>query len=175
MRSARTLTCLLAATLVTAGVAEAPGRLAAQEVKLPFSLELTPVLEPLKAGQELRLTVTLTNKSEKSITFARSPGPSPRDESFRYEILVKDAQGDLAPPSAYVRSLEGKQIQTSFSNIALTIQPGESASETINVAKYFDLGEPGMYTILVSRGLEHWQKLGEGRATCNTISVNVVP
>jgi len=45
-----------------------------------FSLNVSAPKEPLKAGTEIRLLVTVTNTSNRTISFITSPGSIPRME-----------------------------------------------------------------------------------------------
>jgi hypothetical protein len=90
-----------------------------------FSLTIAAPVDPLKSGAELRLLVKVTNTSDRTIGFIRSPGLLP-DEGFRYEIEVRNAQGELAPPSAYVQDLKNKTTTTFESRVARWLKPGES-------------------------------------------------
>ncbi|HEY2119465.1 MAG TPA: hypothetical protein VGH37_09800 [Candidatus Acidoferrum sp.] len=44
-----------------------------------FSLTIAPLSETLKAGTQLRLEVTVTNRSDRTIGFIRSPGMLPEE------------------------------------------------------------------------------------------------
>jgi len=137
-----------------------------------FSLTIATPKEPLKAGAELRLLVTLTNTSARSIVFGRSPGPIP-EEGFRYEIDVRDALGRPAPPSVYVRELTGKITDNWSSNLSRTLEPGESFVDEVTVTRFYDLSQPGKYTISVARPIEPWQNLGKGSVKSNAVTVAV--
>ena len=141
--------------------------------KPPFSLSIAAPKEPTKAGAELYLRITLTNTSDRYIVFARSPGPIP-EEAFRYEIDVRDAQGHSAPPSAYVRELEGKPTMTSSSNLSYTLKPSDSFIDQVTVTRFYDLSQPGTYTISVARPIPPRQNLGEGKVKSNSVTVTVV-
>src|SRR5437879_7508980 len=77
--------------------------LTAPEPKQFFSLTIAAPKEPIRAGAELHLFVTVTNTSNRTISFITSPGPIPED-GLLYEISVRDAHGRSAPPSAYLRN-----------------------------------------------------------------------
>ena len=137
-----------------------------------FSLTLAGPKEPLKSGAELRLRVTVKNTSERKIAFIRSPGVIP-EEGFRYTIDVRDADSKNAAPSQYVRELTNKTTVTFESRYAQWLEPGESFIDEVTVTKFFDLSQPGKYTIWVARELPPRQNLGEGKVKSNSVVVVV--
>lgn len=140
----------------------------------PFSLVLAPPKEPLKAGQELPLLVTVTNTSNRDITFARSSNLTP-EEGHRYQIEVQDAQGHPALPSAHVLALRGKDtVDVSIHNISRTLARGESFVDQVTVTTFYDLSQPGNYTISVAREIPPHQSLGKGTVESNKITITVV-
>jgi hypothetical protein len=154
-----TLVCLVTASLWGA--------------KQLFSLSIAAPSEPVKSGVELRLSVTVTNTSDRTIGFIRSPGLLP-EEGYRYEIEVRDAGGHPAPSSAHMRDLKNKTTATFESNVARWLKPGESFVDEIDVTKFYDLSQPGKYTISVARPIPPAQNLGEGKVKSNSITVTVV-
>jgi hypothetical protein len=141
----------------------------------PFSLTVSEPKDPLKAGAEVRLLVTITNTSDRAIPWVSSPGVPPEDGS-RFEIEVEDEKGAPAPPSAYAIQLRDKTtIRESISNIGHTISPGESFVSEVTVTRFFNLSHPGKYTIRLARSLEPWQNLGKGKVKSNAITVTVIP
>jgi hypothetical protein len=165
--TASTLACALALILFAT--------LSASANKQLFSLSIAAPSEPLKAGADLRLRVTITNTSDREIGFIRSPGQIP-EEGFRYEVEVHDAQGQSAPPSAYVQDLKkSPTITEEVSRYAAWLKPGESFVDDLEITKFYDLHRPGKYTISVSREIPPRQNLGEGKVRSNSITVTVVP
>ena len=147
--------------------------LAAPGPKQFFSLTVAAPKEPIKAGTELRLLVTVTNTSDRDISFITSPGLIPEDGA-RYEIDVRDIQGSPAPPSAYLRTKDNR-IPTEYgSNIARTLGPGESFVDKVTVTRFYDLSQPGKYTIWVALPTPPRQNLGEGKVKSNSITVTVI-
>jgi len=139
-----------------------------------FSLTLAAPTEPLKAGAEVRLHVTVTNTSERNIAFIRSPGLIP-EEAFRYDMDVRNEQGKSAPPSVYVRQLKNSTTVTEeISRYARWLKPGEFFVDDLEITKFYDLSQPGKYTISVTRPIPPRQNLGEGKVKSNSITVTVV-
>ncbi len=137
-----------------------------------FSLMIAAPKEPLRVGAELRLLVTVTNTSDRNISFITSPGLMPED-GFLYEISVRDSQGSPAPPSAYRRTMD-KRIPTDYgSRFARRLKPGESFVDQVTVTRFYDLSRPGNYTISVTRPMPPRQNLGNGSVTSNAVTVTV--
>ena len=141
--------------------------------KQVFSLTITAPAFTIKVGTDLHLRATVTNTSDRTIGFIRSPGTEP-EEGFRYEIDVQDAQGQPAPPSAYVRDLQNKKTVTFESRVARWLKPGESFVDEIDVTRLYDLSHPGKYTISIAREVPPAQNLGSSKVRSNSIVVTVV-
>ena len=137
-----------------------------------FSLTLATPTAPLKSGAELRLLVTVTNTSERTIGFIRSPGEIP-DEWFRYKVHIHNEAGQSAPASGHARELKNKQTFDFQSSYARWLKPGESFADNVEITKLYDLSQPGMYTISVEREFPPAQNLGVGSIKSNTITVTV--
>jgi hypothetical protein len=146
--------------------------LAASSPKQLFSLTIAEPKEPLKSGTELRLLVTVTNTSNRTISFITSPGPIPED-GLLYEIKVRDEQGHSAPPSAYLRTRDTHIPMDYGSRLARALSPGESFVDQITVTRFYDLSQPGKYTIAVALAIPPRQNLGKGVIKSNSISITI--
>ena len=156
--------CAIALTFFAAVAAPGPKQL--------FSLTIATPKEPIRAGTELRLLVTVTNTSDRNISFITSPGPIPEDGA-RYEIDVRDVHGSPASASAYLRAKDNR-IPTDYgSSIARTLGPGESFVDQVTVTRFHDLSQLGKYTIWVALPIPPRQDLGEGKVRSNSITVTV--
>lgn len=158
------------AALIALSVYAAPGS------KPAFSVTLSAPDKPLKSGAELRLQVTIKNTSDHDVTFLTSGGAVPEDDGYRYKVEVLDAHTRPAPPSALVTEMRsGKKVVDTYSrNIGRKLKPGEALVDLIDVTKLYDLSQPGIYTISVTRPLQPWQGLGKGAVRSNAIAVTVV-
>jgi hypothetical protein len=56
-----------------------------------------------------------------------------------------------------------------------TLKPGESFIDEVTVTQFYDLSQPGEYTISLARPFPPRQNLGEGRVKSNTITLTVLP
>jgi len=138
-----------------------------------FSLNIAPPSGPLKAGAELRLLVTVTNTSDRTIGFISSLGLVP-ENSYLYEIEVLGPLGNSAPPSDYVRNLKNKPTADFRSEVAHWLKPGASFVDQVTVTRFYDLSEPGKYTIALAREIPPAQNLGKGKVRSNSITITVV-
>jgi hypothetical protein len=161
-----TLPFTYAITLMSLAALAVPGP------KPLFSLTVAAPKEPLKAGTELILSVTVTNTSDRNISFITSPGLVPED-GFLYEIDVRDAQGRSAPPSAYLRNRDPRISIYKGSMTHRTLKPGESFVDEVTVTGFYDLSQPGEYKISVARSMPPYQNLGKGRVKSNVITVTL--
>jgi hypothetical protein len=143
--------------------------------KPPFSVTLNAPDKDLKSGAELHLLVTIKNTSDHDIPFITNGGP-PADDGYRYKVEVVKADAHEAPPSALVIEMRSgkKLVVTHGNNIGRKLKPGDSLLDQIDVTKLYDLSQPGIYTISVTRPLEPYQGLGKGAVRSNTIAVTVV-
>jgi hypothetical protein len=150
----------------------------------PFSVTLAAPRAPLKSGADLRLLATIKNTSTQDVHFRESPGVIPED-GFLYKITVLDPGGRPAPPSARVlkqRKLTREGIPFipwggSFTR--RTLKPGQSFVDEIDVTEDYDLSQPGIYTIWVTRLIPlrmtpHGVERPKGSVKSNTITVTVV-
>jgi hypothetical protein len=139
----------------------------------PFSLKIAEPTGPQKSGSELRLRITVTNTSDREITFITTPGQVPEDD-FQYELMVRDERGQSAPPSAFMRTRDPRLPMYSGSRIGKSVRPSESFVDEVNVTRFFDLSRPGKYTISVARPNPPRQNLGDGKVQSNSVTVTVV-
>ena len=139
-----------------------------------FTLTIAKPKEPLKAGTELHLSITVKNTSSRAISFTTALGVVPED-GYLYQIDVRDAQGRPAPPSAYIRNRNSLMPVFRGSQVARTLKPGESLVDQVSVTTFCDLSQPGKYTISVARSIPPRQDLGEGKISSNAVTVTVVP
>jgi hypothetical protein len=142
-----------------------------------FSVTLDAPKASLKSGAKLILRVTVTNTSDHNIPFKRTPNPISNEE-FRYQIEIRDADGQPAPPSARVRALQGQiRMTEDWHNHAYWLKPGESYSDDLEITKFYDLDKPGIYTVSVSKDLltRQYPVALESIVKSNAVTITVVP
>jgi len=131
----------------------------------PFTLTLEAEENPVKAGAEIKIGITLRNSSSRAMYM--SLGLSELDYTFdvRNDQNGIPAETDLARKSKARPYLSSDQV--------FYIQPGESLPKSsLVVSKFYDLSRPGKYTIQVSRAVP--KELGGGTIKSNTITITVV-
>lgn len=139
-----------------------------------FSLNLSAASTQVRAGEALRLVVSLKNISSKEIIIAKENATS--DEAD-YSVLAIDEQGKNASTTPYYRVLKGER-QTEVpkfvirrSTQMLTVQPGESLESGIELGRIYKIETPGVYKIWVER----LDKVSNIRVKSNTVTVTVTP
>jgi hypothetical protein len=96
----------------------------------------------IPVGEPIPLTVLLRNAS---------PTPFPyrvASERAIFEVTVRDASGDFARPT-----LEGYRTAPGLGFLVTRLEPGEEVIRTYDLAKLWDLKNPGLYTFDVRRAI----------------------
>jgi hypothetical protein len=115
--------------------------------------------DTVKAGASIILIATLTNLSEDEITVwcdsrgsylvdvSYEGGKSPPDKRVGYRNGRVDWErlSQLSPEQAMKSGL------LTFSGAWVTLKPGKTLNDTIDVAKTYDMTQPGIYKIIVER------------------------
>ena len=138
--------------------------------KPTFALTISTDHETVAPGAKVIVTVHLTNVSDHALSFGRFGFGGP-DVSYRVE--VRNSQGQLAP---YTEDYGKRQRHESPYDQPIVgraagygVEKGETATETIEVTKQYDLSTPGKYTIRVS----HPDPAANVDVQSNTISLAV--
>ena len=131
----------------------------------PFTLTLEAEENPVKAGSEVKVDITLQNSYNRAIHVHLSLA------EMEYTFEVRDDQNRIPPETEYARKAKGRGY---FSNDQiLYLQPGESLPKDLLVlTKFYDMSRPGKYTVQVSRAVP--KELGGGTVKSNTLTITVV-
>src|SRR6266849_8724250 len=115
----------------------------AQNSTAPFTLTLEAKENPVQAGSEVKVDITLRNSSNRAMYM--SIGLSELDYAFD----VRDSQDRIPPETEFARKSKGRPY---FGNDhVFYLQPGESLPKApLVVSKFYDLSRPDKYTIQVS-------------------------
>ena len=150
---------ILASILVLVGAL-----IAANGASTPFTLTLEAEQNPIKAGSEVKVDITLRNSSNHPI--AVGLGLAEVD----YALGVRDSQNRIPPETDFARKSKGRVY---FSNeTVFTLQPGETVpKEMLVISKFYDLSRPGRYTIQVSRTVP--KELGGGTVKSDAITISI--
>jgi hypothetical protein len=159
---------LLYSTVAAALVASCLITLAQANNTLPFSLHVTALDESVKAGAPVRLEVSTTNISQSALTLSKSnPG-------MEYEFIVLSENGKPVTESAALKRMKDRRrpiVIYRLSNEVLN--SGESTRETVVITDYYDLSQPGEYSIQVERQVP--EQYGRGIVKSNTVKVTITP
>jgi hypothetical protein len=108
-----------------------------------------------RTGENVRITVTLSNPTAVPLVWVISPGPA---EKGGTDFEVQGPHG-LRPPTAYNLALDGKANKVSnFNARHLTlmqqgVDPGESRQQYTYINKLYDMTARGKYIIQALRHL----------------------
>jgi hypothetical protein len=147
-----------------------PGPLLPQTVDSRFGLTISVPQTILEPGSEVRVQIALTNLSGHDVVVPRMLSTY----AANYDIEVRDANGKLAPDSAYSRWVkqpgDAHHIRIQGGSVSQeTIKPAGSLKEEALITRFFDITKPGEYVIQVSR-----EDLGGGTLKSNAIKITVV-
>lgn len=131
-----------------------------------LSLKLTALDPDVKPGSKIMIRVTVTNVSNQLISFHDTR----RD--CDYSVTVLTNTGASAPETEHKKQLGcgSSDLEISGRDILVTLKPGESTREEIEITELYNLTEPGKYTIRVDRTFA-----GIGHFSSNVVTVNVAP
>jgi hypothetical protein len=121
----------------------------AKDVTQPlYSISIAASPEASMVGTPLKLTITVTNISDRTLTFGIYFGER---AEFSYEITVTDADGKSAPTTEYYRDVKEALFhggRTSGVGVG-TLEPGKSMKDVAILTKLYDLRRPGAYAVQV--------------------------
>lgn len=130
----------------------------------PFTLILEAEENPVKAGSEVKVEITLCNSSNRAMHM--SYGLSELDYAFE----VRDSQDRIPPETEFARKSKGRGYFSS--DHLFYLQLGESLPKApLVVSKFYDLSRPGKYTIQVSRAVP--KELGGGTIKSKAITITI--
>jgi len=148
-----------------------------QAVAPPFTLAVSAVKDEIQAGSPVELKVVTTNTSTHDVIFV---WPVSYHALLAYSYDILDGNGNV-PPDTQLRRMYryaaedspniGRGTILTGSLVDLSLKPGQSHTDVVDVGALYDFSNPGAYTIQVQRIA--WQdKTG---VKSNPITVNVVP
>jgi hypothetical protein len=139
-----------------------------------FSVSLKAPANPLKAGTEIRLNVTITNISDHDVLFARTPGTTP-DETLSNHVEIHDEQGHVPDQTPYFRNLNENPSSFFGSFVTHTLGPGKSFDDAVVVTRLYTLTNLGKYRIWVARGQQPLRLAPKYTVRSNEVTVLVTP
>jgi hypothetical protein len=141
----------------------------------PFAIVIRTVHDRFKLGDQIEVLIHLTNTSDKDVFLTGACAPKADLNGFRVD--VKDAQGKVAPETNVLRWLRGEPVSrpeepSTWSGPSCgTVPPKQFSNSAFILNRFYDLSQPGKYTIQVQR-IDPTSKM---TVKSNTITVTIVP
>jgi acetyl esterase/lipase len=137
-----------------AAAAPRPGR-SVQESKPPviagaaFSIAISVPQSEIKTGEDVPVTIIMTNVSDHQVLLSHKPGHD--NGEFSFDIQVKDEAGREVPDTPYGRETRSTGQRREQARTVDYLQPGGTTVQVIHLEKVISLSRPGRYTVEVSR------------------------
>jgi hypothetical protein len=129
----------------------------------PFKIAIAAENSTVVAGADVSVKVSLTNMSDQDVyegaAYLDGIG---LDSTFRFE--VRDKHGKLVPKRTYPH----EELRTGRIRFR-TISVGETYTQAQQVSAFYDLREPGKYTIQV------WRRNPDYDIKSNIVTITVIP
>jgi hypothetical protein len=128
-----------------------------------LSIEATAPQGEIKAGSQVVVHLKISNNSNSVVTYVD------RQRDCDYKVDVLTSLGTPARPTPSNKDLKCNG-PSSGRKIVVTLNPGETQEDDIELTHLFNMEQPGSYSATISRKYP-----GVGNVTSNTVSVNIVP
>lgn len=137
--------------------------------KSAFSIVVSAPTTTVKAGEDLKVEVTITNTSDHDIFYGAQ-------NEIPFGLEVRDSGGgEVSKTPDALRAFNGLTDGSSF---ALSIHPGESLDRERLLNKDFELRKPGAYTVWATRMFGSKtadSKIVTTTAKSNIVTITIVP
>lgn len=110
-----------------------------------LSLSISPTMQTVKTGSQVRVEAKLTNVANDPVSF------SDTIPDCDLTVTITDAKGESPPETSYKRGLKCGGRLTASRNILVTLKPGESRKEEIVITRLYQLERPGSYFVQAQR------------------------
>jgi len=130
-----------------------------------LSLKVTALDASVKGGAKIMIRVTTSNESDHPITYHNT------STYCDYSVKVLTSAGALAPETPFKKQMgdcSGGELRITGRNIVVTLKPGESNSEQIEITELYNMTASGEYSVQVER---IFSDIGHFRS--NAVSVRV--
>ncbi|HTT62208.1 MAG TPA: hypothetical protein VMG35_10225 [Bryobacteraceae bacterium] len=119
---------------------------------VPYAISISTERGSYRAGQDIRLEVSLTNTSSQKAIVGRVNGDA-QGELSGYLLDAYDEKGTVPPLTYYYRVVRGEMPSDGMfmSHRLVTLAPGDRLKEVIIASKLYDLKAPGKYRLQVRR------------------------
>jgi len=139
-----------------------------------FSITVDPPAGPIKLGSPINFTVTVTNISDKEIYWESDRG---KDTVYKAFAVLLMKGGHEVETTFFHRKITGRQrtddsqeVETG-SSISLPHPPGKMFVMTIDLERLYEIREPGVYTLDVSR----FDEDSKTTVRSNFLTLKIVP
>src|SRR5260370_17289872 len=109
-----------------------------------FCIAISSPQQSIASGAEVRVEITLKNTSNREISISKSNGRSQAE--FSFVVDAHDDNGKPAPDTEYGRRVMRRETKKRtvlfWSEIFLTLKPGEILQDEAIVSKLYDLSRP---------------------------------
>ena len=109
--------------------------------KKPFTLTIHPEHHTVKVGQPVVIDAVKTNTSDSALNLAPTNNPA---EYYDMDVMH---DGVKAEPTANLQKLKADGGRHMTSMLLSTVKPGKSMKESVGVSQYYDMSQPGAYTV----------------------------
>jgi hypothetical protein len=143
----------------------ATGRMVVAKDHLPFAISISTPQPQVKLGEEIPLTISLTNVSQHDIRITQVVAD--RQAQLDYDIAVTTTRG------VPVKFRKGVMTRLGDGSVTfISLQPGGEHAEYALIGSLFDISEPGAYRIQVTRDVPMY--LGEGQVKSNILVITIL-
>jgi hypothetical protein len=139
-----------------------------------FSITAVPPDGSIRLGTSINVTVTVTNISGKEIYWESERG---KDSVYKAFVVLLKKDGREVGTTFFQRKISGRQRQDdpaevdSGSSISLPHPPGKMFAMTIDLKRLYEITEPGLYTLDVSRFDDYSKTIVRSK----TLTLKIVP
>jgi len=129
-----------------------------------LSIKVTALDAIVKRGSRIMVRVTTTNTSDHEITYHDTS----RDCDYSVTVLTGAGASALETESKRGLVCSSSELRITGKDIVVTLKPGESNDERLELTHLYDMSIPGEYTVNVERTFA-----GIGRLRSNSTKVKV--
>ncbi len=105
-----------------------------------------------KLGQPIYIHIVLKNATNRQFTVFRSVGGARGEQNYRISVI--DTHSRPGARTEYGEACE-KHPEVNGSRKMVTLAPGQDVDEYVELTQMFDMSEPGIYIVQVSRASPH--------------------
>jgi len=131
-----------------------------------FTIDIPSPSSTWSQGSHIRLDVRIKSQSKELLLLGSS-----RSRDGRSGITVRAANGDLVHRDFALELLGNPQQPIRFSGTGISIKPGGTSAEVVDLSAEYSLKNPGKYSIKVHKR----DPLSNAQVFSNTVTIAVVP